>query len=92
MAKEFVLIKQIRAPIYANASEEEKRTNPECGMWYAGCFCLVLSFVSYEMCAGLLDKSGKSPKETACMEIFEECGYQVDPSRLEEIGVSMSHW
>lgn len=38
MAKEFVLIKQIRAPIYANASEEEKRTNPECGMWYAGFF------------------------------------------------------
>lgn len=52
---------------------------------------LALSFVSYEMCAGLLDKSGKSPKETACIEIFEECGYQVDPSRLEEIGVSMSH-
>ena len=51
---------------------------------------LALSFVSYEMCAGLLDKSGKSPKETACIEIFEECGYQVDPSRLEEIGVSMS--
>ncbi|KAK8801155.1 hypothetical protein WA158_001925 [Blastocystis sp. Blastoise] len=70
--RNFVLIKQFRPPIYANATNTERNENKECG-------------VCYEMCAGLLDKKGLTAKETACIEIFEECGYKVTPERLRDI-------
>ncbi len=32
----------------------------------------------YELCAGLVDKSGKSLEQIAAEEVYEECGYKVD--------------
>lgn len=40
----------------------------------------------YELCAGLMDKEGKSPREIAKEEVFEECGYEVSAESLRKIG------
>lgn len=40
---------------------------------------------TYELCAGLMDKEGKSPEVVASEEVLEETGYQVKPSSLEKI-------
>ncbi|KAF0973357.1 hypothetical protein FDP41_008564 [Naegleria fowleri] len=41
--------------------------------------------LSFELCAGLLDKHGKSPLETMQAEILEECGYYVPLRMIEPI-------
>ncbi|RDU54801.1 NUDIX domain-containing protein [Helicobacter sp. MIT 00-7814] len=39
----------------------------------------------YELCAGLVDKEGKSIEQIAAEEVLEECGYKVDSSALVEV-------
>ena len=41
--------------------------------------------LGYELCAGLVDKQGKSLDQIAQEEILEECGYAVPISRLQKI-------
>ncbi len=38
-----------------------------------------------ELCAGIIDKSGRSLEEIAAEEVYEECGYKVLPEKLEKI-------
>lgn len=38
-----------------------------------------------ELCAGIVDKVGKTLEEIAAEELYEECGYRVEPSRLRKI-------
>ena len=38
-----------------------------------------------ELCAGIVDKANSTLEETASIEISEECGYRVEPSRLRKI-------
>ncbi|KAM7538902.1 hypothetical protein Aperf_G00000058054 [Anoplocephala perfoliata] len=38
-----------------------------------------------ELCAGIVDKTGKTLEEIAASELYEECGYRVEPSRLRKI-------
>ncbi|PAF44297.1 NUDIX domain-containing protein [Helicobacter sp. 11S02596-1] len=45
---------------------------------------------TYELCAGLVDKPGKSLEEIASEEVLEECGYEVLPSALKKIAVFYS--
>ncbi|PAF52807.1 NUDIX domain-containing protein [Helicobacter sp. 13S00477-4] len=40
---------------------------------------------TYELCAGLVDKAEKSLEQIAIEEVFEECGYQIQPQKLEKI-------
>lgn len=40
--------------------------------------------VTLELCAGIVDKN-KSLPEIAAEEVLEECGYKVDPAKLEFI-------
>ncbi len=40
---------------------------------------------TYELCAGLIDKEGKSIAQIASEEILEECGYAVAEVKLERI-------
>lgn len=40
---------------------------------------------TYELCAGLVDKEGKTLQEIASEEVFEECGYEIKPNDLEKI-------
>lgn len=41
--------------------------------------------VTIELCAGIVDKAGKSLVEIATEEVHEECGYKVPCERLELI-------
>ncbi|XP_034018501.1 uridine diphosphate glucose pyrophosphatase NUDT14 [Thalassophryne amazonica] len=41
--------------------------------------------VTYELCAGLVDKSELSLEEIARQEVLEECGYDVPPSKMKKI-------
>lgn len=41
--------------------------------------------VTYELCAGIVDKAKLSVEETACKEVFEECGYDVPVASLKRI-------
>jgi UDP-sugar diphosphatase len=40
---------------------------------------------TYELCAGICDKSGKSLEETVQEEIMEECGYQVSLANIHRV-------
>ncbi|RDU68428.1 NUDIX hydrolase [Helicobacter equorum] len=42
---------------------------------------------TYELCAGLLDKEGKSIRQIAAEEVLEECGYALDSQDLQEVAV-----
>ena len=44
-----------------------------------------VSGYTLEMCAGIIDKAGKSPKEIAKEEVLEETGYIVDLDSMEFI-------
>lgn len=48
-----------------------------------------LSGFTFELCAGLVDKS-KPLECIASEEVLEECGYNVDPARLTSLGCSIS--
>lgn len=39
----------------------------------------------YELCAGIIDKSGKTTEEIASMEVLEETGYKVSPEEFKLI-------
>ncbi|KAM4899228.1 uridine diphosphate glucose pyrophosphatase NUDT14 [Sylvia borin] len=41
--------------------------------------------VTYELCAGIVDKPGLSLEEIACEEVLEECGYRVSTANLRRI-------
>ncbi|MCE3039631.1 NUDIX domain-containing protein [Helicobacter sp. faydin-H10] len=41
---------------------------------------------TYELCAGLVDKEGKSLEEIAREEVLEECGYDISLQELQKIG------
>lgn len=40
---------------------------------------------TYELCAGIVDKEGKSLAQIASEEILEECGYKVAPCALRPV-------
>ena len=46
--------------------------------------------ITLELCAGIIDKADKTPREIARMEIFEECGYDVPLEAVEEIQVAVT--
>jgi len=43
------------------------------------------SAVTYEFCAGIIDKKHLSNKEHAHAELLEECGYSVDINSIESV-------
>lgn len=47
--------------------------------------------IVYELCAGLVDKEGKSIEEIAREEILEECGYDIPTERLQKINTFFSN-
>lgn len=42
---------------------------------------------THELCAGLIDKEGKSIRQIAVEEVLEECGYAIDSEDLQEVAV-----
>ena len=73
--KSFVLVKQFRPAVYARKMLERGSENS--GELPAS------EGVTLELCAGLIDKEGKSVAQHAKEEILEETGYDVS---LEKIG------
>lgn len=41
--------------------------------------------VTYELCAGIVDKPGLSLEEIASEEVLEECGYEVPAANLKRV-------
>ena len=70
----FLLVKQFRPPVFARQLVES--TDPS---------AILKPRLSFELCAGLLDKAGKSPIETMQAEILEECGYDVPLQVIQPI-------
>ena len=70
----FLLVRQFRPAALCSARfEAETAGHPEPGL-EAG--------FTFEMCAGLKDKSGKSDEEVCSEEILEETGFKVAPEML----------
>jgi UDP-sugar diphosphatase len=67
----FTLVKQFRPPVYLKHQTKKGFSH--------------LGGVTYELCAGLIDKDGKSDLEICHEEILEECGYNVLIERIEKI-------
>jgi hypothetical protein len=45
---------------------------------------------TFELCAGLVDKGGKSLAEVAAEEVEEECGYRIPASKLRAVSAAVS--
>jgi nudix-type nucleoside diphosphatase (YffH/AdpP family) len=50
----------------------------------------ILTGFTFELCAGLVDKGGKSLEEITSEEIEEECGYRVAASQLRHVTSAVS--
>ena len=74
-----VLVKQFRPSVYAtvlhkNSSDTHSSTNLDGDIG-----------ITLELCAGIIDKVNKTPKEIAQEEVLEECGYDVPLCNFEYI-------
>lgn len=78
----FVFVEQFRPPVFA--SRESIDTEKKINIGESWGNMNGDRGITLELCAGIRDKD-LSPEQTACEEIFEECGYQVEPNKLEKI-------
>ncbi len=69
----FVLVKQFRPAVFLKEMTRENK-NLKCEIGY-----------TYELCAGITDKSDKTLQEIMQEEILEECGYDIPLDKIEEI-------
>ncbi|WP_297812689.1 NUDIX hydrolase [uncultured Helicobacter sp.] len=69
----FVVVKQFRPAVYLKESIR-KTPNLKVELGY-----------TFELCAGITDKKGKSLKEIAQEEILEECGYAIPLENINKI-------
>ncbi|KAM3172494.1 hypothetical protein ACTXT7_014405 [Hymenolepis weldensis] len=92
--KSFVFVKQFRPVVYyANLRIREGEdaasvaSTPHTPIGSDGKPIILPSSLgeTLELCAGIIDKANKSLEEIASIELYEECGYRVDPSRLKKI-------
>ncbi|XP_076201713.1 uridine diphosphate glucose pyrophosphatase NUDT14 isoform X4 [Aptenodytes patagonicus] len=85
----FVVVKQFRPAVYMC---EVERHHPQVFQHQAkeNFSCLedplpAVVGVTYELCAGIVDKPDLSLEEIACEEVLEECGYRVPVTDLRRI-------
>ncbi|XP_061468324.1 uridine diphosphate glucose pyrophosphatase NUDT14 isoform X2 [Rhineura floridana] len=85
----FVLVKQFRPAVYMCEMERHCPQDLECKnqeSWRTLPDRLPASEgVTYELCAGIVDKPQLSLEEIACKEVLEECGYEVPIVSLKRI-------
>ncbi|XP_042302446.1 uridine diphosphate glucose pyrophosphatase NUDT14 isoform X1 [Sceloporus undulatus] len=85
----FVVVKQFRPAVYMCEMERKYPQDFEGKSQESWCHlpnCLPASVgVTYELCAGIVDKPELSLEEIACKEIMEECGYDVPVTNLKRI-------
>ncbi|XP_053264871.1 uridine diphosphate glucose pyrophosphatase NUDT14 isoform X1 [Podarcis raffonei] len=85
----FVVVKQFRPAVYMCEMERLcpqvfERENQESWCPLPG-HLPASTGVTYELCAGIVDKPELSLEETACMEVLEECGYEIPTASLKKI-------
>jgi len=78
----FVFVEQFRPPVFA--SRESTDTGKKIDVGESWVNVDGGRGITLELCAGIRDKN-LTPEQTASEEIFEECGYQVEPNKLEKI-------
>lgn len=74
-----ICVKQFRPGVYLNSIPDCDKTDPIDTKKYPPVLGLTLEF-----CAGIIDKN-KTLEEIAAEEVLEECGYSVNPDKLEKI-------
>ncbi|XP_050808712.1 uridine diphosphate glucose pyrophosphatase NUDT14 isoform X1 [Gopherus flavomarginatus] len=85
----FVVVKQFRPAVYM--CEMERHCPQDFQSKDQDSWCPLLDplpateGVTYELCAGIVDKPGLSLEEIACNEVLEECGYDVPITNLKRI-------
>jgi len=82
--KVFVFVEQFRPPVFATRQTGCSSSKIEIGCEWNNVDGNL--GITLELCAGIRDKD-LSAEQTACEEIFEECGYKVEPQQLEKIKV-----
>ncbi len=84
----FIVVRQFRPAVFIR-EQERKKENKEKEALQNQAFQENTDEKSvgyiYELCAGLVDKEGKSIKQIAAEEVLEECGYKVDSDALMEV-------
>ena len=84
--RKLILVKQFRPAVYASAFKRSstltdinnaKRIDSKEG-------------ITLELCAGIIDKPNKTPKEIAQLEVMEECGYDIPLEKLEHVMTFLS--
>ncbi|VUZ49805.1 unnamed protein product [Hymenolepis diminuta] len=79
--KSLVLVKQLRPVVYyVQLQNISNGDNPPEDFGY-----------TLELCAGIVDKPDLSLEEIAAAEVHEECGYRVDPSRLNKFSTVITN-
>uniref|UniRef100_A0A8D3E0T5 Uridine diphosphate glucose pyrophosphatase NUDT14 n=1 Tax=Scophthalmus maximus TaxID=52904 RepID=A0A8D3E0T5_SCOMX len=97
----FVLVKQFRPAVYMCEWERSKKQKPQPaekteeeasggpvdlgGGGSSSQWPPATAGLTYELCAGLVDKPDLSLEEIARQEVLEECGYDVPASKLKRI-------
>ena len=73
-----ILVKQFRPSVYAtNLHKSPSNSMPSNSNGDVG--------ITLELCAGIVDKKDKTPKEIAQAEVLEECGYDVPLINFEHV-------
>ncbi|XP_054826151.1 uridine diphosphate glucose pyrophosphatase NUDT14 isoform X2 [Eublepharis macularius] len=85
----FVVVKQFRPAVYMcemdqHCPQDFESNAPETWCPLKGTLP-ASSGVTYELCAGIVDKAELSLEEIACQEVLEECGYEVPLAGLKRI-------
>lgn len=78
----FVLVRQFRPAVYAARCRDAAERGAPAPPKDAG--------FTFELCAGLVDKGGKSLQQITAEEIEEECGYRLPAERLRSVGAAIS--
>uniref|UniRef100_UPI00398EEC3A uridine diphosphate glucose pyrophosphatase NUDT14 isoform X2 n=1 Tax=Pristiophorus japonicus TaxID=55135 RepID=UPI00398EEC3A len=96
----FVLVKQFRPAVYMcecarrgimpTVDTASKDCSPQ--SLVAGELLPASAGVTYELCAGIVDKSDLSLQEIAKEEVLEECGYNVSVGNLQKITSYRPRW
>ncbi|XP_053883691.1 uridine diphosphate glucose pyrophosphatase NUDT14 isoform X1 [Malaclemys terrapin pileata] len=85
----FVVVKQFRPAVYMCEMERHHPQDFQSKDQDSWCPLLdplpATEGVTYELCAGLVDKPGLSLEEIACNEVLEECGYDIPITNLKRI-------
>jgi UDP-sugar diphosphatase len=71
-----ILVRQFRPPVWAAQAPEEADSDDDIPLQKG---------FTYELCAGLIDKTDLLPREIAKEEISEECGFDVKLESIHEI-------